>query len=253
MSTSGPSSRTTPGASPTAHLSPLGQTSARISPLPSPNQSFNYRRFSASTSRISDERGSISEKTDAPEDAIEDELDEKTPAAASRDRSLSGTKEEKPGAGPVSAVRNGRWAAGYGDRWKVGFGPSNERGGDDESDSVPSRMASPAVTPVSKKEEEGSEMSYREDEAQRPGEVTPPPSARKRKRGYHSLLPLTSSHSTRSTLTSAFHHFSCSPTARNMSRRWSMQRRWRQSRLRRMPNLQQHHCHLRKPLRTCCG
>jgi hypothetical protein len=186
MAASGPSSRTTPGHSPSAHLSPLAPSSSRVSPLPSPSQSFNYRRFSASTSRVSDERGSISERVDAPEEAVEDELDDKpTIAGSARDRSLSGSREEKPGAGPLGMFRNGRWAAGYGDRWKVGFGPSNERGGDDESDSVPSRMASPASTPVLGKKEEDSEKSYKEEEERRTGDITPPPSARKRKRERH--------------------------------------------------------------------
>jgi hypothetical protein len=139
-----PSSLSTPAQSPQARLSPLTSASARVSPLHSPTHSFSYRRFSASTSRISDERGSGEKGDDPPEEAIEDELMEDKPpvqtAAAPREA-------EKERGGPLGMI-GGRWSAAYGGRWKIGAGQSNERGVEDaDSPASSGRPPSPARTP----------------------------------------------------------------------------------------------------------
>jgi len=191
------SSRSTPGHSPQNHLSPLAPgSSSRVSPLASPHHSFSYRRFSATNSRVSDERGAGAD--DPPEEAIEDELEEDPEDKVSepergtangrvgrpaekpdqpRDRSISSNRDEKPERTGPLGVFSGRWGGNYAGRWRVGFGPSNERGVEEDAESVasarsvPSRVNSPAPTP-----------KLEEDVKADKNDPTPPPSARKRKR-----------------------------------------------------------------------
>lgn len=94
-----------------------------------------------------------------------------------RDRSISSNRDEKPERSGPLGVFGGRWGGNYAGRWRVGFGPSNERGVEEDAESVasarsvPSRVNSPASTPKLEEQDPKSDRN----------EPTPPPSARKRK------------------------------------------------------------------------
>lgn len=240
----------TPGHSPTNHLSPLTTNpSTRVSPNPSPSNSFSYRRFSATNSRVSDERGSKEQDMTPPEDAVEDELEEDKPDVSVTKESPSlptpNSGRESDRSGPLGMF-TARWGGGYNNRWRLGHGPSNERGGaEEDAESSSSR----APTPVTAKAEAGEVVTKAEaggvEGALERGlralerEPTPPPSARKRKGKSAHRYELTISHRTCRIFTLTPSHFSStgSPSTWNMPRRWPMQWCWRESWMRRMSNV----------------
>lgn len=145
---------------------------------------------------MSDERGS-KDKDDMtpPEEAVEDELGDEKPSTPIPSKETlspalptSSSLRDQDRNGPLGLF-SARWGGGYNNRWRLGYGPSNERGGvEEDTESSSSR----APTPVTAKKEEPEEAVDRKPEDGVEGalerglraiqrEATPPSSARKKK------------------------------------------------------------------------